>query len=165
MRSGVSESETSVATRSPDRERSPAGRARGDLEDPPEEHPARAGDRVVLLSALRDRLVDRAAMRAQVRLVTASAAGLFHLAEARRVDVERLDGEEHLPLEEPREVVVEALGRLREGPPGLERPVRAERRPSRVAGEVMARFAGRRRRSDRPHDVRDLDLTALLRSR
>ena len=64
----------------------------------------------------------------QPRRSTASLAvrppcGLFHLREARRVDVQRLDREEHLPPKEAREVVVDAPGRLRQSPPGLERPV------------------------------------------
>ena len=116
--SGVSESETRVATRSPTSR--PSGDCGPDLGDRADQHPARPGDRVLHLPAGGDDVEHLGAHGIPVAPVL-----LGQLAVRRGVEVERLDGDEHL--------VGPQLGR------GVDDPRRLrERRPGGVGHPVQA---------------------------
>jgi hypothetical protein len=92
------------------------GRARS---NPPEEHSARPGHGVVLLAARRT--VSRTRRRRRPPSDrSAAASSICRKLAASMFSVST--GDEHLPAEKAREVVVEPLGRLRESPPGARAP-------------------------------------------
>ena len=116
---------------------------RRDLEDPSEEHSARAGDRVVLFSTISDGLEDPTGNRGLGGL-SGGRAGLLHLAEAGGVDVEGIDRQEQLTRVDPGEIVVYAQRRLRESPLWLERSVGAEGVASRHQNPCCLAYLRRR---------------------
>ena len=107
---GVSESETSVATRSPTE--SPRRRVGPHLGDGADEHAAGPGDRVLHLAAGGDDVEHLGAHG-----IAVSPVLLGQLAEGGRVEVERLDRDEHLVGPELRRGVDDG-GRLGQGGPG-----------------------------------------------
>ena len=140
---GVSESETSVATRSPDPQ--PEGAVGADLLDGADEHAPRAGDRVLHLAAGRDDVEHLVAHGAAVDHAVARVL-LGELAVGRGVEVERLDGDAHLVVPQLG-ARVEAPGGLRQRDgvaDGFEDAVQADRR-RRHAGSGRTIRGGRRR--------------------
>jgi hypothetical protein len=118
--SGVSVSETSVATRSPGLR--PSGEAGAGVVDDADQHAAGAGDRIVHLAPRRD---DPQHLGADG--VAVAAVRLPELAEARGVQVETLDADPDLVLAQ-RRVGVQAPGRLGQHAAWFEHAVEADRR-------------------------------------
>ena len=118
------------------------GQRRADALHAPEQHAARAGDRVVLLAALGDGVED---LRRHV-------ARLLHLAERGRVDVEPLHVEEQLVVVELLHVVVDAPGRLRQAsPPARGRGgCRSDRPSASFMGCFMVALLAHARHAPRP---------------
>ena len=110
----MSESEASVATRSPGAK--PPSSPPAPPRNPPEQHSPRAGHRVVLLAPRIDGLADELADRVAAAGLAPARCGRFHLSKARGIDVERLDGEVNLAVEAACGVVVEPPRRLRQAP-------------------------------------------------
>ncbi len=92
--SGVSVSDTSVATRSPTRR--PSGDGRADLLDGADEHAAGAGLGVLHLAARGDDVEDRGADRGGVDPAVVAGVGPLELAVRRGVEVEPLDADPDL---------------------------------------------------------------------
>ena len=109
----------------------PLGSPRREAQHTPEQHPARTRHRIVLLAPRADGLFDHTSDS------LVATARRLHLDEARGVDVERLDGEEHLALEEARKVVVDPLRRLRERALRIERAVGAPRIAAAINGSRL----------------------------
>ncbi len=136
--SGVSESDASVAMRSP------TATPRCSASEPtrrttPSSMPPEPVDRVVLLAPARHRLGGRAAPTPSG--LPPEASSIWR--KFRGVDVQRLHIDDDLGLEAARGVGVQPLCRLRHGPRWVEHAVRAQRIACGEGGRVVLRSSRR----------------------